>query len=241
MADYAGVSFQTVSRVVNQRPDVAVETRQRVLVAISELGYQPNAVARSLVMQKTHVLGLVTIDFEDYFFAGVCHGIQEETRKHGYLLMITSTDRYPELETEYIKRLHAQRVDGIIVIRDTLVHAEPPPLMIPPVKDMPFVVTSFRFLDEAASLVDIDNENGARQVGELFLSNGHHDVAIISAPDHYKVTEDRNRGFLSAFSANGLSVDPALIVGSNWHFEGGYQAARELLSRGRNFTRAFCT
>jgi LacI family transcriptional regulator len=227
VAEQAGVSFQTVSRVINHRPDVAMETRLRVQTAIEELGYQPNAVARSLVNKRTNVLGLVTIDFEDYFFAGVCHGVQEEARRQGYLLMITSTDRSQELEREYVQRLHSQRVDGIIVIRDTLIQMEMAPMM--DLNGLPVVVTSIRLEDEPAVLVDMDNENGGQQVAEHLIKCGHREFAIISAPPQYQVTQDRNKGFLTELLKHGLKVDPARIMFGDWHYEGGYQAAQKLL------------
>ncbi len=227
VADQAGVSFQTVSRVLNHRPDVAMDTRLRVQTAIEELGYQPNAVARSLVNKRTNVLGLVTIDFEDYFFAGVCHGVQEEARRQGYLLMITSTNRSQELEREYIQRLHSQRVDGIIVIRDTLIQMDMAPMM--DLNGLPVVVTSIRLEGEPAILVDMDNEDGGRQVAEHLIKCGHREFAIISSPPQYQVTQDRNKGFLTELLKHGFTVDPAWIMFGDWHYEGGYQAAQKLL------------
>jgi len=93
VAARAGVSYQTVSRVLNHRPDVADETRQRVPRVIQELGYQPSVLARRLVTRQIHLLGLMTIDYDDYFYAGVCNGVQEEAHAHGYLLVIVSTCR----------------------------------------------------------------------------------------------------------------------------------------------------
>jgi LacI family transcriptional regulator len=214
-----------------------METRQRVQAAIEMLGYQPNAVARSLVKQRTNVLGLVTIDFEDYFFAGVCHGVQEEARRRGYLLMITNTDRCQELESEYIQRLHSQRVDGIIVVRDTLIQTNL--ALLVDLNGLPVVVTSFRFKDEPAILVDMDNEDGGRQVAEHFINSGHREFAIISAPPQYQVSHDRNKGFLSALSRNGLPHEPAFMAYGDWHYEGGYQAAQTLLPYYPAFTAIF--
>jgi LacI family transcriptional regulator len=84
VAAAAGVSYQTVSRVLNDKPDVANETRRRVWQVIEELGYQPSAVARSLVSKKTHTLGLITADFSDYFFTQVIIGAEVEARRSGY-------------------------------------------------------------------------------------------------------------------------------------------------------------
>ncbi len=237
VAKRAGVSFQTVSRVMNERPDVALETRMRVLNAIDELGYQPSAVARSLVKKKTNVLGLLTIDFEDYFFAGVCHGVQQEAHRQGYMLMITSTDRRQELESEYFRKLQSQQVDGIIIIRDTLIQADHP--CTNDTNDLPVVVTSFRHEEEQAMMIDMDNIDGGRQVANYLIRQGHREFAVITAPPQYKVTQDRNKGFFDTLVENKLYLDPALVIAGDWHYEGGYQAVQELLPFRHKFTAIF--
>jgi DNA-binding LacI/PurR family transcriptional regulator len=88
-------------------------------------------------------------------------------------------------------------------------------------------------------LVDIDNEDGGRQVANHLLMNGHRQVAMIAAPSSYEVTHQRIRGFVSVYQEAGLSLNPELIVEGDWHFDGGYRAAQALLSRGRPFTAVF--
>ncbi len=183
----AGVSYQTVSRVLNHRPDVADDTRQRVTRVIQELGYQPSAIARGLVTQRTHLLGLVTIDYEDYFYAGVCNGVQDEAHAHGYMLMIVSTCRDQTLESGYIQQLLRHGVDGIVLLRDTLL--EPEGSQSQPLDPgLPLVLACFRHPDEQNVMVDIDNEDGGSQVATHFIMNGHRQVAMITAPSYYDVT-----------------------------------------------------
>src|SRR5713226_5136620 len=117
VANEAGVSTQTVSRVVNNRPDVSPETRKRVQLIIAQLGYQPSAIARSLVSKRTHTLGLITADFSDYFFTQVIAGAEVEARKHGYFFMLCSTERNPKDEPEYIRLLAERHVDGMLFAR----------------------------------------------------------------------------------------------------------------------------
>jgi len=117
VAAAAGVSPQTVSRVINNRPDVAEETRRRVWQIIEELGYRPSAIARGLVSKRTYTLGLITADFSDYFFTQVIVGAEVEARKHGYFFMLCSTERTPADEPEYLKLLTERQVDGILFAR----------------------------------------------------------------------------------------------------------------------------
>ncbi len=238
VAAHAGVSYQTVSRVLNYRPDVAEDTRLRVSQVIDELGYQPSAIARGLVTQQTHLLGLVTIDYEDYFYAGVCNGVQEEAHANGYLLVIVSTCRDNVLEKDYIQQLIRHRVDGIVLIRDSIL--DPLNVSISPINsDLPLVLACLRYPGEENVVVDIDNEDGARQVAEYFIQNGHHQVAMISAPSQNDVTRKRARGFLTPFHEKKIDVDPELIVEGDWQFEGGYLAAQALLMKNRPFSAVF--
>jgi LacI family transcriptional regulator len=101
--------------VINNRPDVAPATRQRVQQVIAQLGYQPNAIARSLVSQRTCTLGLITADFSDYFFTQVITGAEAEARKQGYRFMLGSTERNSQDEPEYIRLLTEHRVAGILL------------------------------------------------------------------------------------------------------------------------------
>ncbi len=234
----AGVSYQTVSRVLNHRPDVADDTRQRVTRVIQELGYQPSAIARGLVTQRTHLLGLVTIDYEDYFYAGVCNGVQDEAHAHGYMLMIVSTCRDQTLESGYIQQLLRHGVDGIVLLRDTLLEPEGSESQsLDP--GLPLVLACFRHPDEQNVMVDIDNEDGGSQVATHFILNGHRQVAMITAPSYYDVTQKRTRGFLSVFREAGIDLTPDLIVEGDWHFDGGYRAAQLLLSKNRPFSAVF--
>jgi LacI family transcriptional regulator len=238
VANGAGVSYQTVSRVLNHRPDVADDTRQRVNQVIQELGYQPSAIARGLVTRRTHLLGLVTIDYEDNFYAGVCNGVQDEAHAHGYMLIIVSTCRDQSLEVGYIQQLLRHGVDGIVVVRDTILRPESTASSLVDV-GVPLVLACFQHPSERYMLVDIDNEDGGRQVANHLLMNGHRQVAMIAAPSSYEVTHERIRGFVSVYREAGLSLDPELMVEGDWHFDGGYRAAQALVSSGRPFTAVF--
>jgi len=240
VARKAGVSYQTVSRVMNNRPDVAEETRQRVLISIQELGFRPNAVARSLVTQRTHLMGLVTIDYEDPFFAGVCSGVQEEAHRRGYMLMITSTDRDISLECDYVHSLREHQVEGIIMIRHSILNPGCDTLGSFVQGKDPFVVTSIRYPGENCVLVDIDNVDGSKQAVQHLIENGHRQIAMITAPSSYLVTFHRNQGYLEAHHDAGLQPDPALTIEADWLFSGGYRAAWELLGRGIPFSAIFC-
>ena len=186
VAAQAGVSYQTVSRVLNQRPDVSDETRQRVLRVMEDLDYQPSTLARGLATQRTFTIGLLTIDYADYFFSGVCQGADEEARKHGYMILMTSIQRKPEIAREYIQDMADRRVDGLLLIRDTNEVGQPDYLHDLMHTGMPIVTTCHGVTGVDLTLVDVDNQEGGYQATHHLLERGHRQIATITAPQEYQ-------------------------------------------------------
>ena len=115
VAREVGVSTATVSHVINKTRFVSEELRQRVLEAIRELNYQPNAIARSLVKRKTHTIGIIITDILNPFYTAIVRGIEDVTYKSGYSVMLCNTDEDPGKEILYIQILLEKRIDGLII------------------------------------------------------------------------------------------------------------------------------
>jgi DNA-binding LacI/PurR family transcriptional regulator len=238
VADEAGVSTQTVSRVLNNRPDVSPETRLRVQQVIAQLGYRPSAIARSLTSRRTYTLGLITTDFSDYFFTQVIAGAEAEARKYGYRFMLGSTERNPQDEPEYIRLLTEHHVDGILFARPS---TEPDSRhLVDLLHDgVPVVTTAYHLPGESLAVVDVDNVDGGQQATNCLVEYGHRRVSMITGPSDWKSVADRTRGYSLALEAAGLAFDHNLICQADWSFSGGYHAAQELLARGRPFSAIF--
>jgi DNA-binding LacI/PurR family transcriptional regulator len=238
VARKAGVSPQTVSRVLNNRPDVAAETRQRVQDVITQLGYRPSALARGLSSQRTRTLGLITADFSDYFFTQVIAGAEAEARQYGYRFMLGSTERNPEDEPEYIRLLTEHHVDGILFARPS---TEPDNrYLVNLLRDgVPVVTTAYHIPGEALTVIDVDNVDGGLQATRCLLERGHRRIAMISGPGSWKSVHDRTQGYIMALEAAGMVFDPSLVAWADWSFRSGYQAAQELLARGPLFSALF--
>src|SRR5262245_18642427 len=181
VAHEAGVSPQTVSRVLNNRPDVAAETRVRVQQIIAQLGYHPSAIARGLSSRRTHTLGLITTDFSDYFFTQVIAGAEAEARQKGYRFMLGSTERNPQDEPEYIRLLTEHQVDGIRFARPS---TEPDSRhLVDLLRDgVPVVTTAYHIPGESLTVIDVDNIDGGHQATSCLLDDGHHRIAMIIGP-----------------------------------------------------------
>jgi DNA-binding LacI/PurR family transcriptional regulator len=238
VAQEAGVSTQTVSRVINNRPDVAADTRERVQQVIARLGYQPNAIARSLVSRRTRTLGLITADFSDYFFTQVIAGAEVEARKHGYFFMLGSTERNIQDEPEYIRLLTEHHVEGILFARPS---TEPSNRHLSDLvqQGVPVVTTAYYLPGQPLTVVDVDNLNGARQAAGCLVEGGHRQIAMITGVAGWKSVTDRSAGFQQTLQAANIATDPALQVEGDWSYESGYHAMHALLARQRPFTAVF--
>jgi LacI family transcriptional regulator len=239
VAEKAGVSIQTVSRVLNNRPDVSPETRLRVQNVIKELAYQPFAIARSLASKRTYTLGLVASDFSDYWFSQVVTGAELEAHEQGYVFMLGSTGCDPQNEPKFLRLLTQRHVEGILFVRasgpddlgslENLQHS-----------GTPVVSTGFYLPGADLSVAEVNNIDGGRKATRYLMDLGHTQIAMITGPTDWKSVSDRSQGYLQALESGGFPADPNLIAhGENWLHRSGYEAMNTLLSRKVPFTALF--
>lgn len=238
VAAAAGVSYQTVSRVINNRPDVAEETRRRVWQVIEELGYQPSAIARGLVSKRTYTLGLITADFSDYFFTQVIVGAEAEARKQGYFFMLCSTERNPDDEPEYLRLLTEREVDGILFARPSTEEDSRHILSLIQ-QGVPLVTTAYWLPGEKLTVVDVDNVDGGLQATECLIKRGHRRIGMITGPAGWKSVNDRTEGYKLALSRAGIPFDASLVEYGDWSYQSGYEAMQRLLAKAPQITALF--
>ncbi len=238
VAREAGVSTQTVSRVLNNRPDVSPDTRERIKEIMRQLGYQPNAMARSLASRRTRTLGLITEDFGDFFFTQVIAGAEEEARKHGYLFMLGSTELNLQDEPEYIRLLSERHVEGFLFSRP---NTESDNLQMVNLirKGVPVVTTAYHLPGELCTVVDVDNITGGRLAARHLLAAGHERIGMISGPSRWKAVHDRAEGFSLELKSAGLTMNPALVGEGDWSHVSGYRTMQHLLAGGEPFSALF--
>jgi LacI family transcriptional regulator len=238
VAAAAGVSYQTVSRVINSKPDVAAETRRRVQQVIEELGYQPSAVARGLASRQTHTLGLITEDFSDYFFTQVIVGAEAEARRQGYYLILGSTARNPDDEPEYLRLLTEREVDGILFARPST-ERDSHHLRTLIRQGVPLVMTTYIVPGEQPMVVDIDNVDGGLQATHCLIAAGHRHIGMITGPAGWKSVQGRATGYQHALESAGIACDPSCIAPGDWSYESGYAAMQQLLAQCPQLTALF--
>lgn len=238
VAHRAGVSIKTVSRVVNAEADIAETTRQRVIAAIEELGYQPNAIARSLVSRRTYILGVLTADFSDYTHARIIEGAEAEAREQGYLMFVGIAEHSPNGEPLHSPLLGQHRFEGLFVVyhgtdQDTheiLDHISP---------NLPIVTIGYAANRKNTITIGVTNCAGAREATSYLLGLGHRRIAHITGPANMYECQERRRGYTEALQAAGIVPSEAWIAAGDWSDASGYQAARSLLERQIDFTALF--
>lgn len=229
IADDLGVSVVTVSKVLRNHADISPETRERVLRRIKELNYQPNLAARALVTGKTHLVGLVVPDLVHSFFAQVAKGLSRVLRKHGYSLIISSSEEDPDLENAEIGRLLARRIDALIVAS-----AQPTAAFVRRIESeqAPFVLLDRRFKGCSANFVGIDDVKAGEIATTHLIENGCRRIAYIGGRN-VSTAVDRLQGFRHAMAAHKLALPDGYIACRSHTDDAadvtGYKAMRAVL------------
>lgn len=233
VAERAGVSHQTVSRVLNDSDKVADKTRQRVEKAIAELGYQRNNAARSLVTAQTRMIGVVMTNTGFFGPNSTMRAMEEQARANGYFAVSVSVD--PEnsdsIETG-IRQMKDLGVDALVMIAPQKISME---LARPLLGGIPIVVLDH---SQEAGLfsVTIDDYQGAKKATRYLIEAGHKKLLHLSGPAGWFETEARIRGFSDACKES--AIEPLKIISGTWESETGYQKASEIAAS--EATAVFC-
>ena len=232
VAARAGVSRTTVSFVLNDVPGVNIsqETRQRVLGAAQELGYVPDAAARSLASRRTHTLGLVLVRNQshlaaDAFLPQVIHGLAESTRRAGFHLLLEPVEAIGHPDA-YIHLVRAKHIDGIVLSGP---RSDDEQLAALVDEGFPVVLLG-QLPDKSACFVDVDNQSAAREAVTHLIRLGHQRIGCITnAPAEYTGGADRLAGYRDALRGAGLTYEEKLVRFGDFVPESGYRAANSIL------------
>jgi LacI family transcriptional regulator len=226
VAESAGVSYATVSHVINNTRVVSQETRERVLAAMSALNYRPNALARSLRQGKTNTMGLVLPDSANPYFAEISRSIEDEAFKKGYSVFLCNTESDTQRELFYVDVLSKKQVDGIIFIAagdqadslDFLLR-----------EDMPVVMIDRNLPNVEVDAVLTDNELGGFLATRHLIELGHKRIACIAGPSSITPSAERIIGYRRALEQAGLSYDETLILRGDYHAQSGMEITHSVL------------
>jgi LacI family repressor for deo operon, udp, cdd, tsx, nupC, and nupG len=224
VAALAGVSHQTVSRVINDGQRVRPATRQRVEAAIAELDFRPNAIARFMATGSTHTFTCLAPNLTDYTFARIIEGAEHEARRCGYFLFSVSAEDEYTFASLVDQLVTSRRTEGLLVINP---YADGRHQHLP--ADVPTVFVGARPREEAVDSVALDDEGAAITATEHLLALGHRRIATICGPMREDCSQDRLAGYQAALAAAGVAVDPDLIEEGDWSATTGHEAFQRLM------------
>lgn len=234
VARHAGVSTATASRIINGSPKpVAEALRERVLAAVAELRYVPNAHAQMLARSHRSAVGVIVHDVSDPYFAEITRGLQRVATADGRLVIICNSYRDPDKQLEYIDLLHAHQVAAIVIAgsgyRDAAVAAKLDERLraFEAVGGRVAVIGRHEHTGDA---VVPDNVEGGFLAGEHLCSLGHTEIGVIAGPAGLTTTEDRLSGLRRAFRKHGRKLPRQRVVYADFTRDGGAVAADELLA-----------
>jgi len=227
VADRAGVSIATVSRVLNNSKPVNSDTRARVERAVAELGYRTNTAGRSLARAQSGLLLVLVPDFANPYYAQIVQGVESVTRQRGYRIMLADTTGADAHHGAAVEALYNRSADGVI----SLAHLAEDPAVIDEVASLPWVSCSEFLPGSGVPYVSIDHRQAAIDAVQYLLNRGHRRIALISADETFRWARQRHEGYVQALARAGIAPDPALVrTASGTDYADGSQAAGGLLA-----------
>ena len=235
VAEAAGVSAATVSRILNGTATVSKTKREAVEKAIAELGFRPNPIAQGLARGRSMSIGVLTEAITNPFFMEALKGIEDVLQAGGYAPLFASCDWFAPDEDERLQMLVRRRVDGIILIGGN----SPSEHLVNLATHTPLVVFGRDLSRHGISSLIFDNEDGAYHATQHLIAMGHRHIAHITGPADHTDSQARLAGYQRALAEAKLSFDPQLVVAGDFHEPSGLAAAYQLFSRTDKFTAIF--
>lgn len=237
VADLAGVSVATVSRTLQQPERVSPKTRNKVMAAVTEVGYKPNLMAVKFRSGKTHNLVVLVPTVANVFFARVISGMQEAAAKAGYSILLANTMGNTDIESQYAKMVQTCQADGLIQLRafnpfdDSMGNEHG---LLP-------MVNACEVLDDVkCPTVMLDNRAAAKAMTAHLIELGHKRIAIVMGPQHSPLSRERLAGYRDALSEAGLPFDDTLLFPGDFTVQSGTRAAEQILNATDRPTAVFC-
>jgi len=237
VAKKAGVSPTTVSHVINKTRFVSEEVIERVQAAMDELGYQPNALARSLRRGETHTLGLILPDSANPFFAEIGRSIEVEAFQYGYSVILCNAEGDAQKEMLYTDVLSKKQVDGMIFVATG---EESDSVQILLRQRLPLVLVDRQLPGVEADSVLTDNRQGGVLAANHLAGAGHRSFGCVTGPSFLTPSAERVTGFLDTLGQAGFPPSEVKQVRGDFHPKSGYEGGLELLAGAMRPTAVFC-
>jgi DNA-binding LacI/PurR family transcriptional regulator len=225
IAERAGVSTMTVSRVVNNSGYVAEKTRKRVEAAIRELNYRPNLMARSLINRKSSFVYVIVPDISNPFYADLTKGMEFVAHRAGYNIILSNAHWKEEQELAHIEAARGRMAEGVILVLPVLSEKK----ILECSRAIPLVVVDKHVRSRHIDNIYIRQETGAASAVNHLLELGHRRIAFLAGSSRIYNATARRHGYQQALQDYGIPFDPALVLPGDFSFESGEKAFERML------------
>jgi LacI family transcriptional regulator len=236
VAARAGVSITTASRVLSgSRHPVAEATRAKVLAAASELDFEPNLLARGLVMQRTHIVGVLVHDLRDEFYARIVRGIEDVAFANDFSIVVCETDRDPDKEIAYVRRLRSQRADAVIYAGSSAADAEKQDELVEQIRRLEGSGAVLLMLAPHATVepdVSYSTREGFGLLVDHLADLGHTEFAYVGAPVALNSTKVARHALAEALFRHGIEFRAERMIPGDGTRAAGEEAAKQLVEQG---------
>src|SRR5688500_12474062 len=237
VAELAGVSLATVSRVINPGAKVSDKTRQKVLAAMQQLGYRPNSIAQSLATRSSNAVGVVVSELHGPFFGAMLSAIEQTLKAAGKFVLVAAGHSMEEQEREALRFLVSRNCDALIVHVERLSDR----FLVEHDHDAtPLVVMNRKVRGLTDQCFSLNNELGGYLATQSLIKHKHKRIAYVSGPLDWVDAKQRFAGHKRALSEAGLKFDERLLVEGDYHETGGQDALNALFARQLPFTAVVC-
>jgi len=228
LAQEIGVSISTVSRALNNHPDISPEVTLKIQKLAAELNYTPNPLAMGLLKQATRMIGVIVPDLVTHFYSSIISGIEDVAEESGYYILIASSNETLRKEIAAVENLMKTRVEGLIVClsQETGNYDHFDRLIK---NNIPLVFFDRVCRTGEVSSVVVDNVDAAKKITQHFYKNGLRRIAYIAGPDHLNISQERTQGYFSGLKSCGLEFHPELLVKCNMSSKDATKATVRLL------------
>ena len=233
----AGVSKATVSRVINGNQSVSPDSRDKVMKAMKELGYKPNALAQALATNRSKTIGMVVSDLSGAFFGPMMKSAEKVIREAGWQMVVTNGQGQESYEREAIEFLQNRPVDALIVTPYAFPEEE---LAEVNEQGTPVVVVNREIEGFTDNCIYLDNILGGYLATKHLIEKGHRNIAHLCGHLTHADAQERLEGYKKALAEFDIAYDPALVFEEDYNEGGGHRACRQLLESGAEFTAIFC-
>lgn len=236
VAREANVSMATVSRVVNNNPNVKPTTRKKVLETIKRLGYRPNAVARGLASKKTTTIGAIIPDISSIFFSELVRGIEDIATMYNYNIILSNSDQNKEKELRLINTMFEKQVDGVLFMGGNITEEHVEQFST---SNVPVVLAATH--DETGKIpsVNIDYEEAGYEATKLFIDRGDKHPAIVTGQESIHSNVLKFEGYMRALNESGATINEDFIIKGDYSYDAGIKGIHKLLELDEKPTTVF--